>query len=839
MQTPHCERHLHSGSSFHTLLARLVAEHDREVEDLRAENARLASACRSGGVASSEEFAKERAEAEKRGQQLLLPGQLEETPALLKDIWITSPVTPPVRQNEQQVADDDAELLNDRTGLMNGTMSIVRSESVRDSRLDGHIKKFHGEDKSKHLGRFVELFHMDPTQENTSLRIEQLQTLLREKMFVISTDRLQAVVAEMMRAHAGLDLPVSATCSSLTQPGSATCTSQLGSATIKNEVRTVSSETSPVREATVDRQGTPPTRSKSVSWSSRRLRADSLRTLSKWFQSEDVEPSAVEHSAVTEEIDLVTFVEVIVDPDLPTRVQASYRQDVTDIRQLLLQQDIDEIITKVTRLRKQSDGTAIMPMVKDRVLFRLNVLVSVTVLLSVAFLGVSMDYSPGSGWWILLEALFATVFVVEFFVKLRIEGGKKFFRGHHRMGNMFDVTITLVALLDVAFSSVMLFGPGSEAVPSTVSAGRISLVLRCVRLARIARLVKLFKGPFLKELANMLSGFFIGLPSLIWVMVLLAAVIYILALLLKSVLGPPQREEPLMHKCGSGDLGSWDDPECTACTLFAEEYLHSVKSSMMVVFRCVVGDCTSKAGQSLSAHLSGCYAWKFDVVYFLGMVTIIFGIFNIITAIFVQATMEGLQFNHVQNKYAQMYESHYMRRKLEALVDRIRHIYHIEMESTPKGRSCAKFDDENNGSGRTVDDCHLTESVFYKVLQDAVVNSLFEDLDVKIDHRLNTFQFFDISNDGRVSLVELIQTLMKMRGEPHKSDLVASWALLEDFRSQFFEFQKTSLANQKEMFGRQRDIIKTMMAFRQEELGSRSAQEFKGDDARRRKSAVL
>jgi len=268
--------------------------------------------------------------------------------------------------------------------------------------------------------------------------------------------------------------------------------------------------------------------------------------------------------------------------------------------------------------------------------------------------------------------------------------------------------------------------------------------------------------------------------------------------------------------------------------LFAEEYLYSVKSSMMVVFRCVVGDCTSKAGQSLSAHLSGCYSWKFDLVYFLGMVTIIFGIFNIITAIFVQATMEGLQFNHVQNKYAQMYESHYMRRKLEVLVDRIRHIYN-EMDSTTLGtRSCAKLD-EKNGLGRTVDDCHLTESVFYKVLQDAVVNSLFEDLDVKIDHRLNTFQFFDISNDGRVSLVELIQTLMKMRGEPHKSDLVASWALLEDFRNQFFEFQKTSLANQKEMFARQRDIIKTMMVFRQDG----KSLETKGDEARRRRSAIL
>jgi len=540
----------------------------------------------------------------------------------------------------------------------------------------------------------------------------------------------------------------------------------------------------------------------------------------------------------------VTFVEIIVDPDLPTRVQAQYRQDVTEIRHLLLQQDIDEIITKVTRLRKRrtSEQNVFRPMVRDRVLFRMNVLVSVTVLLSVMFLGVSMDCAPGSGWWVALEAAFASVFVCEFFIKLGIFGVKQFFCGRGRMGNLFDLTLTTVALMDVSFSAVILLGPGQNAEQSTVSAARITLVLRCVRLARIARLVKLFKGPFLKELANMLSGFFIGIPSLMWVMVLLAAVIYILALMLKSAVGRPYYEESLMGRCGSGDIGLWDDPECTACVLYSEEYLYSVKSSMMVVFRCVVGDCTSKAGQSLSAHLSGCYSWKFDVVYFLGMVTIIFGLFNIITAIFVQATMEGLQFNHVQNKYAQLYESHYMRRKLEALVDRIRYIYDTETDTNTQVVSPAKLD-EKTATGRATEDCHLTESVFYKVLQDAVVNSLFEDLDVKIDHRLNTFQFFDISNDGRVSLVELIQTLMKMRGEPQKSDLVASWALLEDFRSQFYEYQKTSLGNQKEIFGRQREIIKAINRqeqgqIKRESIGGRSL-EAKVDTTVRRQSAVL
>merc|ERR1712032_207375 len=144
----------------------------------------------------------------------------------------------------------------------------------------------------------------------------------------------------------------------------------------------------------------------------------------------------------------------------------------------------------------------------------------------------------------------------------------------------------------------------------------------------------------------------------------------------------------------------------------------------------------------------------------------------------------------------QMYESHYMRRKLEALVERIRFIHNTELEGNPKLRSTTKFGTSKNNVTMK-GDCLLTEDVFYKVLQDPAVNAIFEDLDLRVDHRLNSFQFFDISNDGRVSLAELIQTLMKMRGETNKSDLVASWALLEDFRNQFNEFQKTAMAHQK------------------------------------------
>ncbi|CAK0792080.1 unnamed protein product, partial [Prorocentrum cordatum] len=217
--------------------------------------------------------------------------------------------------------------------------------------VDANIRKLHGEEKIKHLGRFVELLQMDPAEENHTFQIEQLQTVLVERRYGITVERLQSVVAEMMRVGAGRD-----------------------------------------RARSILARGKSRSRS-GLFWQATR---DSV------LKPDSSSPERGEPSACTKGVDLLTFVEVVVDPDLPTRVGASFRHDVTRIRQLLLQSDIDEIIRKVTRVRKnRASDYASEPedggMDTDLILFRLNVLVSVTVLLSVLFLGVSMDYEPSSG----------------------------------------------------------------------------------------------------------------------------------------------------------------------------------------------------------------------------------------------------------------------------------------------------------------------------------------------------------------------------------------------------------------------------------------------------------
>eukprot|EP00971_Amphidinium_carterae_P012453 245045-Amphidinium_carterae.1 len=127
------------------------------------------------------------------------------------------------------------------------------------------------------------------------------------------------------------------------------------------------------------------------------------------------------------------------------------------------------------------------------------------------------------------------------------------------------------------------------------------------------------------------------------------------------MLGPTGSERQLMHSCGSGDTSKLvfpHDPDCQQVhLLYGEEFFGDVPTSMFTLFRCLIGDCSTRAGQSLTAHFGEGYGIRFYIVYGVGMICIIFGLFNVITALFVESTLSGLKYNDVQKKYARMYES--------------------------------------------------------------------------------------------------------------------------------------------------------------------------------------
>jgi len=493
------------------------------------------------------------------------------------------------------------------------------------------------------------------------------------------------------------------------------------------------------------------------------------------------------------------FVELMLMADLPSHVGREMAEDIADIQDVFLSDDIEDVIWRV------SHRQAVFQMPYDqgeeasttKWMSMLNTLAGATVVVSLVFLSLSLDFSPNWPGWIAFEAIFLCVFVLEIVVKMWLLGWTKFCCGPECHVNWLDTFITMTALFDL-LTSIATFN-------STQSAARITMVLRVLRLSRVVRLLKLLQTPLLHSLANLLSGFVIGVPWLLWVLVLLISVLFIMGIIFRYMLGPVTGEG-MLSTCGYGDDADVTNPECKVHYLYGEEFFGSVHKSMFTVFRCMIGDCTTKGGQALTVHFSQGFGLRFDTVYFIGMVIVIFGLFNIITSIFVEATLSGLKHNDVQRKYHKLYEARYVEGKLKALVRRINEILAFR-ESNRDGRTFSLnsiFWGEDRsrplGDGGNFT---LSEAQFVTVMQDSVVNVIFDDLDVVQFNRTGLFEMFDTNGSGSISVVELVETLVKLRGDPQKSDMVAAWVGLRALHEKFECFQMLLLENQKMMLNNQ------------------------------------
>merc|ERR1712018_846223 len=110
-------------------------------------------------------------------------------------------------------------------------------------------------------------------------------------------------------------------------------------------------------------------------------------------------------------------------------------------------------------------------------------------------------------------------------------------------------------------------------------------------------------------------------------------VIFLMGVIGRQLVGPEVNQD-YISICGKADELSEDVEECKLHYLYSEEFFGSVQVSMMTVFRCLMGECNSRAGQSLTVHFSQGFGARFNIIYIVGIITVIFGLFNAITAIF-------------------------------------------------------------------------------------------------------------------------------------------------------------------------------------------------------------
>jgi len=284
--------------------------------------------------------------------------------------------------------------------------------------------------------------------------------------------------------------------------------------------------------------------------------------------------------------------------------------------------------------------------------------------------------------------------------------------------------------------------------------------------------------------------------SLFWVVLTINVVVYVCALALRSLV---QSFTTALFRDTCNQSGDTLDMETNDyCSqkihlVYGEEYCGSVLRCMFSIFRCMIGDCTSAGGRSLTMIFSHGFGLRFDLLYALSMVCVLFGLFNIITAIFVEATLNGLRQNEIERKYAKAYESTYMTEQLAKLVVCVSHQTQqlrsrkTKLQSQPSNKRDLSLETFSFGNFDPFDmandeEIYLSEEEFNQVIKSPEVRALLDELDVVVEPRPGVFEAFNTDESGFVSMSELVSGLMRLRGDLNKVDIVITQMALENLQ---------------------------------------------------------
>lgn len=185
---------------------------------------------------------------------------------------------------------------------------------------------------------------------------------------------------------------------------------------------------------------------------------------------------------------------------------------------------------------------------------------------------------------------------------------------------MFDSVVVLMSLVDAA---AFVYQASVNDIPMRRGHhGSENILLDLARIAQLGRLLRLLRVLRLrvfKELFLMAKGVVAGMRTLIWAIVLLMFTLYVSAMLMREFFG---------DGVGINDLYGtvlWSD----------------MAWSMFMIFRILMSDSSLPDGTPVVGRMYELYGLRFMIPYMLGLLFIAFGLFNLITALFVENVLES------------------------------------------------------------------------------------------------------------------------------------------------------------------------------------------------------
>eukprot|EP00928_Gymnodinium_smaydae_P074570 TRINITY_DN57600_c0_g1_i1.p1 TRINITY_DN57600_c0_g1~~TRINITY_DN57600_c0_g1_i1.p1 ORF type:complete len:589 (+),score=84.37 TRINITY_DN57600_c0_g1_i1:51-1817(+) len=341
-------------------------------------------------------------------------------------------------------------------------------------------------------------------------------------------------------------------------------------------------------------------------------------------------------------------------------------------------------------------------------------------------IGAALDWDNGGLGWVIANIAFSLLFLTELGIKLAHDGFRKHFG---KISNRLDAILILLdtfqMFLDVCLPQT------SEALDGVPTAS----LFRTVRLLRLVGVLRLFRAAFFKELQSMIYGMLGGLSTLGWSVVFFVVVLYIASLLCREAFG--KHEAPYVY-----------------------EYFNNVPRAMLTVCRCAFGDCSSQEGVPIFEHLHATYGGVYSFSFCAFTFFIVIGLFNVISAIFVDSTVRATGMIEAQKFRARLCDEHLWAKSVFTLLERLFHAADIHLA---QGLA---------GSEEQVLTTEFTREDVDRMIKDDVAIAALDALDIDSDDHKHLSDILDPDNGGTIDVLEMVDGLDRLRGQPRRSDIV-------------------------------------------------------------------
>lgn len=349
------------------------------------------------------------------------------------------------------------------------------------------------------------------------------------------------------------------------------------------------------------------------------------------------------------------------------------------------------------------------------------------ILINALVLGFSMDADESSGWQI-VGMIFSAIFLLELCIKVLLHGVRRHFCGQFRYMNLFDAFVVFIDLLLVGFQyAATSSDDNSLPKPS---------LLRLLRLLKLTRAVRLLRSDLFSDLLSMIQGMLGGMAALGWAMVLFILIIYLTALAFREMFGREPNENVV-------------------------EYFSSVPRAMFTMFRCSFGDCSSAGGMPIFEHVHRAYGAPASILYCVFIFAVTIGLFNVISAIFVERTMSVAMSLQLEKRRERLGDTKLWNTRIATILKRL---VAISQGETMGPKMSERIDDL-----LSLDmPCEVIDSAAH----DPVIVEALHDLDIDPGDHSYLSDILDPDNSGTVRVSEIVDGLRRLRGDPRRSDVV-------------------------------------------------------------------